>query len=139
MGWKPYKRKYLNKLGVDYSWCKRDWRIMKWKKFYKKYGFDPRETWSLDIATGWFIYERLTQFKKDASKMIDLHFHSFDIPISMDGTTAYCNMSDCIDICLDLVESAIKQADKDYINDDWKADLQLATKIYAVMLPALWW
>lgn len=140
---KTNKRKLLDKLGVDYGFgMKHDHRSRKWKRHYKKYGFDPRETWALSDATAWFMYERLYAYKRDASNVIDLAFHSFTVPLlddKLDVHYEYINMKDAIDYALEYLEKGIKRHEADFMDDDWLIYVQDAMLIYTEILPALWW
>lgn len=50
----------------SYFWeqMKKDKRQKKWKKQQKKYGFDERDTWSLDFRIVAFVYPRLKMLRK---------------------------------------------------------------------------
>lgn len=71
------KHKYLEELGFDPLYeTKKDKRNKKWAKERKKYGFDSRETWNMDITFLAWLYEHLRMYQ-DVS-IVDLTFHKFD-------------------------------------------------------------
>ena len=65
-------RKYLQKLGINikntpWGWCedkKHNQRKKEWKKQRKIYGFDSRETWSLNYTIAILVYERLSMYNE---------------------------------------------------------------------------
>lgn len=40
---------------------------------------DVRDTWNMDSALAAWLYERLRFFQEEASQIVDLHFHKFEI------------------------------------------------------------
>ena len=83
-------RKYLKEIGVNeeywpetvYTSAKsevRDFREKEYNKYYDKVGVNPAETWNLGIVALMWLYERLVEYRKHASKTIDLEFHIFKI------------------------------------------------------------
>ncbi len=83
-------RKYLKEIGVNeeywpetvYTSAKsevRDFREKEYNKYYNKVGVNPAETWNLSTTTLMWLYERLVEYRKHASKTIDLEFHTFEI------------------------------------------------------------
>lgn len=61
--------KYLSDLGMEESdlpcgWNPDDNRQPEWEKERVTYGFDERETWSLDFSLGVWLYPRLCFFKE---------------------------------------------------------------------------
>ena len=78
--------KYLNKLGIKSddpcvfnSENKRDKRIKRFNKQRAIYGFDERETWSMDYTLATWLYEHLKAFKHFT--ICNLDYHTFDIPV----------------------------------------------------------
>ena len=62
--------KYLEDVGIDVydmpqNFCKEtvNSRVEKWEKEREKYGFDERETWSLDDSLLQWLYSRLMMYK----------------------------------------------------------------------------
>lgn len=73
------KRKYLDDIGYTDrpdTWNKDDKRQKIWRKQRKKYGFDNREIWNMDLAFYLWLYERLMRHKEITP--VDLKFHKFD-------------------------------------------------------------
>lgn len=70
MGHKHYYEKEIGVNKDSYFWQeseKKDDRYEQWKEQRKKYGFDARETWSLDGTLATYIYPRLCMFRDIAS------------------------------------------------------------------------
>ena len=60
------KRKYLDDIGYTDrpdTWNKDDKRQKIWRKQRKKYGFDNREIWNMDLAFYLWLYERLIRLR----------------------------------------------------------------------------
>lgn len=67
-----YKYEKALELGPDrYFWeeMENDNRQKKWKKQQKKYGFDERDTWALNLRIVAFVYPRLKMLKKIFKRM----------------------------------------------------------------------
>ena len=133
-------RKYLEELGIDINnntpWDRKRKYKMKYIKQRMKYGFDERETWSLDNTMNLLLYERLCRYKELAENMIDLDFHTFEFK----GETL--TQRQCIDrmieglkldLTLDMYDT-IREDDeqiKEKIGDVWK--------LYDLCRNVLWW
>ena len=84
----PQRHKYLNNLGIRSTECcifntrgYRDAgkeRKKRFQKQRKKYGFDERETWSLDYTLIGWLYSHLKMYLDLA--IVDLTYHTFKIP-----------------------------------------------------------
>lgn len=128
---------YLEKLGIPIEQCgtnfcdKTDKRYRRWMKQRSLYGFDSRQTWNLDRIFYEWLYERLMMYKKEASKIIDLTFYKFTI----DGRE-YTQI-EAIDKLLSLLEKMLLAKE----NDDEKRikRSKKIAKIWAEILPAMWW
>ena len=59
-----YLEKIVNIENTPYGWNPTDKRQEMWKQQREQYGFDERETWSLDSTFIYWLYERLLMFKK---------------------------------------------------------------------------
>ena len=71
-------RKYLEEIGINNfpeKW-ESDTRQKEWDEQRHIYGFDERDTWSLDYSFYLWLYERTKMFLEVAS--IDLNCHKFD-------------------------------------------------------------
>ena len=75
------KRYYLDRIGVPptYSSVKNENRLKHWEAQRKKYGFDDRDTWSLDYTMILLLYERLCMYLDIADDKVDLEFHEIEI------------------------------------------------------------
>lgn len=125
---------YLNKLGVEHpdQWCPNDHREKKWKKERKKYGFDSRETWSLDSTFFMWLYEHLKMFMKVADGVVNLNFHKIEI----DGVEH--TQRQWILMCLEDLKEILKTAyPKD--NKDDKERTDRVMKIWSHIYPYMWW
>lgn len=63
------EHKYLEEIGIKISdtpwgWNEDDPRQEYWNKDRQQYGFDERETWSLNTTFFYWLYERLTMYNK---------------------------------------------------------------------------
>ena len=128
-------RKYLDDIGVTERhdlWCNDDDQRQEcWKEQRELYGFDDRETWSLDYAFYLWLYERLKMFLD--VNCIDLEFYKFEY----EGEEL--TQQECIDRMIKGCEVYFN------INDDWnipEEDQKMindVAKIWAIVLPAMWW
>lgn len=123
---------YWRNLGIEEPWFEEQEkdarRRITFQENKEKYGVDDRETWALDSATGYWLYARVRRYYDLASETINLTFHKFKI----DGIEK--TQREWIEEILDLLEQYLKEGDN---WDDSK--LQRALKIYAEILPAMWW
>ena len=55
--------------------------IRKYKKQFKKYGFDERDTWAVWKSSSICLYERMKMFLEIAPKIVDYTFYEFDVPV----------------------------------------------------------
>lgn len=126
-------RKYLNDLGssgtIDVD--AEDRRHEKWTKEREVYGFDERDTWSLDYTMVELLYERLKMFMEYADEFINLEYHTFVID-DEDYT-----QKELIEEMIVLSERLIKDEDVGFEESaDIKARIWL---IWHVVHPAMWW
>lgn len=131
---------YLEQLGWDIRKCgtnfcdNEDKRYKKWMHERKKYGFDSRETWHLDGLFLQWLYEHLKMYKKEASKIVDLSYHKFDV-----NGKEY-TQKECID-------KMIKDLKYILTHDDWDEDVakKMQKKInrvldfWKIVFSAMWW
>lgn len=127
-------RKYLDDIGVTErpdTWCIDDPRQERWKEQREIYGFDDRETWSLDFAFYCWLYERLKMYLE--VNFVDLTFHKFEY----EGEEL--TQEECINCMLKGCELYFKHEDSWNISEeDWKI-IGDVTKIWAIVWPAMWW
>lgn len=121
-------------IAAGYSTKKRKKKL---KKQRKKYGFDERETWSMDFTLACWIYERFKWYEKHAP--VDLTCHKFDIevlvkddPIEVEEKTV--TQEQAIEYVFKYFEYYFKHdEDKEFIYYDYA--MRIVTKI----MPAMWW
>lgn len=107
----------------------------------EEYGFDQRETWSLDFTAALWLYEHLKMYKEKAGEIVNLSFHRFNISeVKVDqkiwetekisdiqdhvstGEEKEITQEEAIDLCCDYLEHYIKteerqeQAEKEHRN-----------------------
>lgn len=127
-------RNYLDDIGVTErpdTWCIDDPRQERWKEQREIYGFDDRETWSLDFAFYCWLYERLKMYLE--VNFVDLTFHKFEY----EGEEL--TQEECINRMLKGCEMYFKHEDSWNISEEeWKI-ISDVTKIWAIVWPAMWW
>ena len=99
-------RKYLDDIGYTNrhdTWNPDDTRQNQWAREREIYGFDERETWSLDHAFACWLYERLKMYVE--INVVDLNYHKFDV----DGEIL--TQIQVIESILSLLESAFKASE----------------------------
>lgn len=127
--------KYLTDLGIKeddtpWGWNSNDKRQEEWSKERETYGFDERETWSLDYTFQLWFYPRLKMY--DEINIVDTSYHKFE----HNGETY--TFQECIDYILKAFEESFK-------DDMWRFNKELSQKVYTAyelvgkILPALWW
>lgn len=147
---------YLNKIGVRSDICtifnsyqpdkKRSKRFAKQRK---KYGFDERETWNLDVTTATWVYEHLKYYRKLGGNFCDLTWHKVDIIVidkldketnTFTTKTENVNLLEAIDITCKYLKYFFKHLD-DGVDGEYRAyqKLKIALHIYADIIPYLWW
>ena len=127
-------RKYLDDIGVDlWLGLEDDERQERWVKEQEEYGFDERETWSLDHAFYCWLYERLKMYIERASKIVQLDFHKFEY----EGEEL--TQQECIDRMIYGCEVYFAQEDEWNISEEDRKIISDIAKIWAIVLPAMWW
>lgn len=129
------KRKYLDDLGIKDRhdlWNPNDNRQSIWQRQRREYGFDERETWSLDSAFYLWLYERLKMYLEYASRMVDLDFHEFVYKGEKYTQRQLINMM------IERLENYF--ANKyDTESEEESSRLDEVAEIWALVLPAMWW
>ena len=123
-------RKYLNDLGLQ-GCClgqKKYKRQEQWKKERKKYGFDERDTWSLNGTMMDLLYERVKMF--DEFNIVNTDFHT----IKIDGQEK--TQQEWMDIILKNYEiysdSSTESAESRKLEEEtWH--------IWSKISPYMWW
>ena len=110
---------------TPYGWDEDSNRASKWREERRIYGFDERETWSLDYTFFCWLYERLLMFKE--VNHISLDFHTFNI------NGKELTHGQCIDKMIDNCKEII-------LTDDELPDLRNETlDIWKTCINAMWW
>ena len=153
------KRKYLDDIGLKDrwdSWTGNEKSQEKYAKERETYGFDSRETFSLDETFYQWLYERLMMFMAKADKVVDME--SEQTP-RWEWEGKEYNQKQLIEMCLNNLREYLRfQADMtdvvreyqcnktdgtwmDYseIEDMICKKAQDAAKIFVMILPAMWW
>ena len=127
-------RKYLDDIGVKDRWDlwskADDPRHAEWEEQRNTYGFDERETWSLDHTFYFWLYERLMMFKEVS--IVNLEFHKFEYG----GETL--TQEQMIDGILERLRFSFSEKYNSF--DEKQFDyVHEIEKMWAVVLPAMWW
>lgn len=126
--------KYLKDIGVTntpWDWRKED--SFKWRHERQTFGFDSRETWNLDYTFYLWLYERLMKYLEDAESVVDLTWTK----VEYNGKTY--TQRELIDMMLERLKRFLTDEDfNDYEEENYKW-LHEIEKIWAVILPAMWW
>lgn len=127
--------KYLKDLGIKETdtpqgWNPDDSRQEKWKQEREIYGFDSRETWSLDYTFRLWLYERLSMYNE--INCIDTSFHKFEFK----GQTI--TFQDCINRMLEglKIELTIDEYER---TEEQKEKTDEVIAIFALCYWCLWW
>ena len=128
---------YLNNLyeGMDAYECKcspNDRRQSQWAAERQTYGFDERETWNLYETFYAWLYEHLKMYKERAGKVVDLEYHTFEY----EGKT-YTQL-ELIDQICEIIEYYFSPDFDDWDEHDYEYVSNIE-KMWAVVMPAMWW
>ena len=135
------KHKYLSELQGDgnsyYPYKEPDYPIED-----EEFGFDVRETFSLDGFMITWLYERLRFFQDEASKRIDLGFHKFKIH------DEELTQAECIERMVNYCKIYLEEFEpEDYPDGETLIEMEemqhTAVKelfyILGEVFPAMWW
>lgn len=126
-------RKYLDDIGVTQrpdTWNEDDVRQEQWVKEREEYGFDERETWALNFSFYLWLYERLKRFVDVCC--IDLDYHKFQY------NWAEYTQRQMIDMMIERLEFSFKPEYNDFDEKQYTYVSEIE-KIWAIVLPAMWW
>ena len=129
-------RKYLDDIGIDYSWVWKPEGSERDEVFEKEreiYGFDSRETWSLDHVFYMWLYERLKMYIEYAGEIVDLNYHKFDFK-----EKEYTQL-ELINMMIERLESYFKKEDLFVSSEEEYESVKEIGEIWALVLPAMWW
>lgn len=125
--------KYIKEItdlnNTPYGWSENTGRDSIWLEQRKEYGFDERETWSLDITFFCWLYERLMMFKE--VNIIDLDFHKLKI------NGEELTQGECINKMIDNCKAIIQSKDSDSNEIINKKDEVL--NIWKECIYLMWW
>lgn len=132
--------KYIEDLGIPLknigtNFCDdTDERNKKWKEERKIYGFDERETWSLDHYFVEWLYSHLMMYMETGGTVIDLNYHKFNF-----AGKEYTQKE-----AIDYILYACKEyllCDDIYCGNTGELipNTQKAIRLFAEILPAMWW
>lgn len=131
-------RKYLSDLGLkeanipQYWGSTKDTRKEHWKKKRDIYGFDQRETWSLDYSFTIWLYERLSMYNEVNCVNTTSSFYK----IEFEGEIL--TFQDCIDKMLEGLKLELTTEDYDRTEEQNKK-IEYVVDIFAVCHRLLWW
>jgi len=135
------RRAYLDDLGPDYesstTWTKvdadqEDPRQRIWNIQQKRYGFDSRQTWSLDFTMAELLYERLQSYLILADRQINLDFHK----INFEGEEL--TQREAIERLLGYCRERLAP---DVDGEDYQGEkaAEKLWNLWAVLHPYMWW
>jgi len=117
----------------------------RFKKQRKKYGFDERETWSMNYTMATWIYSHFKAYKKYASKIVDLTYHKFNIPKWNEEENVISdemieiNQQEAIDIVIKNIKFYLKYNDDLDKGNIAIRKFEYAFRIIGIIAPAMWW
>ena len=129
-------RKYLDDIGEDYSWVWKPEGSERDELFEKEreiYGFDSRETWSLDYVFYMWLYERLKMYIEYAGEIVNLNFHKF-----VYKEKEYTQL-ELINMMIERLEAYFKKEDLFVSSEEEYEPIKEIGEIWALVLPAMWW
>lgn len=129
------KHKYLLDAGViekdmPWNWNPEDGRQPFWEKQREEYGFDERETWSLDYTFRLWFYERLKMYNEING--IDTSYHK----IEYKGKEY--TQQECMDFILNAFEKTFKINGWEF-KKEIVEEVQTAYDLIAKIMHLLWW
>lgn len=131
--------KYLKNLGLKKEDLPQGWgtdsddkRQKKWKKEREEYGFDNRETWSLDYTFKLWLYERLSMYNEVAPNVIDTSFHKYEF------RGEQITFQDCIDKMLEGLKIDLTVEDYNQ-TEEQKQKAADVIQIFSLCFYSLWW
>lgn len=136
---KPLDHKYLSELGIKrkdfpWNWNKNDSRQKKWARERKVYGFDERDTWSLDHTLSLMIYERLRWFRQHSPVEMDAK----GVAHSYEYKGEEFTLGEMIDKALSGFKMSIT-LNKHEITENNSKKIEEAWAILGIIHCSLWW
>lgn len=147
--------KYLNAIGVKsnepcvFNTLDIDNGKERQKRFDKEretYGFDSRETWSMDYTLATWLYEHLAWYRDNAP--IDMTFYKFEVPAWNNKKSRPCKkktqtltQAECVDTMLKNLQFYIQHSDS--ADNDKVVEAQnrmkYALQILSESIYVMWW
>ena len=124
-----YIEEIMNIEESPYGWSKNTGRDEMWEDQRREYGFDERETWSLDATFFYWLYERLRMFNE--VNCINTEFHTFEI------NGKKLTQQECIDIMIAKCKDYITHQG---VDDNYSYNLKNEIlDIWKECIHAMWW
>lgn len=122
------KHYYLDKINIKPFFFDnyKDRRNKQWKKERKKYGFDERETWSMNFTMIVLLYERLNMYNE--INIVNTDYHKITIN-EIERT-----QQEWIDELIRLCEMYFKDD-----NTEWFECSKEIWEIWSELSPCMWW
>ena len=142
------KLRSFRKAEENYDGCtlpntpdKDDERMKLFKKQRKKYRFDERETWSLDHTSVVWLYEHIRMYLDIGGKVVDL-----ERPLTAElleeigkEQQGLATKKEVLEYICELIEKWDDQISRNIHDDKAWTYAQKALRLYAVILPYMWW
>jgi len=129
------KRKYLDDIGCRDRWDEWEYEGEAGERFKaqrEEWGFDARETFSLDWNFYQWLYERLIVYRDVGGKVVDLTFHKFEWK-----GVEYTQL-EMIDKLIEELRWALTGEDA-YKDMEGYERLMEIGRMWAIILPSMWW
>lgn len=111
-----------------------DDRKSRWDKQRELYGFDERETWSLDQTFVEWIYSHLMMYLEIGGKIINLEYHKFEFK------GREYTQREAIEYICKACENFLLDKSFDYEKErQIIEDMKGAIRLFAEIFPAMWW
>jgi len=162
------QHKYLNDIGIQSDdVCifntsdRNDDRQERFDAQRKEFGFDERETWSLDYTIAGWLYSHLKMYEDIGGQVVNMSFHRFEIPVLKEipkenrtypenanyPESYYKEVPEehtqlgAIHIMEEYLESYVKHAFCNSVEEELRAyeKAKCAFRIFAEVFPAMWW
>lgn len=133
------KRKYLDDIGVyPLKSMTPTGNSDKLKKERMTYGFDVRETYSLDTTMYYLLYERLCMYLEKSNEIIDFTYYKFDY-----NDKEY-TQEELMNLLLDKLKTAVTFDFYDYGNEtkEYKERYAYISDIWSIwniLHEYMWW
>ena len=129
------KRKFLDDIGYTERWDKLRYKgkaAAKYKEQRKEWGFDARETFSLNWAFYEWLYERLIVYRDVGGKVVNLSYHKFEY-----NGQEYTQL-ELINKLIEELKWALTDEEADVTIENYNRLMEIG-KMWAIILPAMWW